>query len=884
MKSKNNRRGLAIGAIFALMASVFAVAPAASAADGDHITIRPMSNTAATNFSGLLTEDFAIYSQLLPGSTHANSNFANGGTVLYEITRVSGALDVLALSSTQSATVGGTSNYGLTATATTRGSTSANVLVLANGETGATYSEFVSVWATSTSATLSARIASGVAPLFLKAASASGITSSSPNAVIDVKIFIDELGGANGQYDEGEWYTTQRVTLYASSRLSPTLSVGSPAKGETVVTASATLNTLNWSNLDGKPFLALSTSDTTAVFTKASAGVGTSVTSSAQTGAVITARAGVISESFTTNALTESTRVGIQLRYDSAGTATNITSGVLLGATGFTSALVAAPGVDNISVSSVANANITGGGVSYTVRPNQTYTVKVFASTNSVSVSKAVTVTLDGTALATSSKLLSINGGSFLTAYPANGLTVTTGADGFGSFTFATSGFVDGDHVTVSAAVGNTSATDVRFEADAPVYTVVIDDTLVATAPGTAVNITATVEDQWDELSAMTNQSLKVTRAIVSGAFNFAPTISYHAVTAGSATVAFTPQGATATGSVTLTVDVVKSENGAYIDNGTHDTITVTVTGNANDFSTGLAPTHAATVSYFPSTVSWTTITGKVDVTGSAVTITGDNVVFRKSAAVPATAAGTITVATDGTAQYSFQVAPRTTGDKTLTLTNGSATTTSKLIVSDAYSDYGYAITWDTTTIVAGKTRIVTGTLTDENGNPVDTTNRGSATGDSGTASIVVTYTGTAGIVVGTMPTETDADGKFRLSVLTSAADKGTITFTAVYMPQGSATVASKKLASVQAVTVGEASASADQKVNAGSFKGYVAVYAKGYEGQRLSAKVGNDWVVVPALASNFVRVVEFTGAGYTIAVRIYIDRVLVDTITVTTK
>ncbi|MGA0401536.1 MAG: hypothetical protein ACO3PX_16335, partial [bacterium] len=80
------------------------------------------------------------------------------------------------------------------------------------------------------------------------------------------------------------------------------------------------------------------------------------------------------------------------------------------------------------------------------------------------------------------------------------------------------------------------------------------------------------------------------------------------------------------------------------------------------------------------------------------------------------------------------------------------------------------------------------------------------------------------------------------------------------------------------------AAPAADTKVNAGSFKGYVAIYAKGHEGKRLSAKVGNDWVVVPALASNFVRVVEYTGAGYTIAVRIYIDRVLVDTITVTTK
>jgi len=86
------------------------------------------------------------------------------------------------------------------------------------------------------------------------------------------------------------------------------------------------------------------------------------------------------------------------------------------------------------------------------------------------------------------------------------------------------------------------------------------------------------------------------------------------------------------------------------------------------------------------------------------------------------------------------------------------------------------------------------------------------------------------------------------------------------------------------ASSVSAPAASADQKVNAGSFKGYVALYAKGYAGQRMSAKVGKDWVVVPVLASNFERVVEYTGAGYTVAVRIYIDRVLVDTITVTTK
>ena len=77
------------------------------------------------------------------------------------------------------------------------------------------------------------------------------------------------------------------------------------------------------------------------------------------------------------------------------------------------------------------------------------------------------------------------------------------------------------------------------------------------------------------------------------------------------------------------------------------------------------------------------------------------------------------------------------------------------------------------------------------------------------------------------------------------------------------------------------------QKVNAGSFKGYVAIYAKGYEGQRLSAKVGKDWVVVPSIPrakNNLYRYVEYVGAGVDCAVRIYVDRVLIDTINLTTR
>jgi uncharacterized repeat protein (TIGR02543 family) len=97
-------------------------------------------------------------------------------------------------------------------------------------------------------------------------------------------------------------------------------------------------------------------------------------------------------------------------------------------------------------------------------------------------------------------------------------------------------------------------------------------------------------------------------------------------------------------------------------------------------------------------------------------------------------------------------------------------------------------------------------------------------------------------------------------------------------------------------VIEGDASASATtdasastiiKKVNAGSFKGYVALYTLGYEGQRLSAKVGKDWVIVPSIpaaTNNLYRQVEFTGAGVDCTVRIYIDRVLVRTVYLTSK
>jgi hypothetical protein len=126
-------------------------------------------------------------------------------------------------------------------------------------------------------------------------------------------------------------------------------------------------------------------------------------------------------------------------------------------------------------------------------------------------------------------------------------------------------------------------------------------------------------------------------------------------------------------------------------------------------------------------------------------------------------------------------------------------------------------------------------------------------------------------------------------SVLLGSNDTGTVSVTVSYDQNADDDyVDDKDLTTVgtTAITATGEVASAS-KVNAGSFKGYVAIYAKGHEGSKLSAKVGNDWVIIdaiPAATNDLYRVVEFVGAGVEISVRIYIDRVLIETIPLLTK
>ena len=266
------------------------------------------------------------------------------------------------------------------------------------------------------------------------------------------------------------------------------------------------------------------------------------------------------------------------------------------------------------------------------------------------------------------------------------------------------------------------------------------------------------------------------------------------------------------------------------------------------------------------------------NVVAGAITVSGAGLAFSSGDSVYTVGSITVNTASDGT--WSLKVYGAVSGDYVITVSSGSYSEELDFTVNGAAANSETTIDLSVTGNEPGKTMTLSGAVTDDFGNAVAV-----AEGD-----FSLDWDG-PGYVVGTLPTETEADGTFSFKVLLGTNDsiEGTLTVTTagadgLFSTDDGAAAANDDDNVSATLDIAPVVPAADTKVNAGSFKGYVAVYAKGYEGKRLSAKIGNDWVVVESLASNFERVVDFTGAGYTINVRIYIDRVLVDTITVTTK
>jgi hypothetical protein len=843
MQRNSNRKGLALGAAFSLLVSLFATVPAANAAtDGANIGAYPV---AGTTFAGTVVEDFPVFVQLKPGQTNAAFNSTN---LVFKVEKTAGTkMDVRVSAS-------GTAVDAASWTSVSPAVAATEPLIQA-GSASATVSGVVN--------------ASGVAHLNFKASSASDVASWSA-VTLKVTAWIDNQGGVkNDAIDSDEWFTTFSVTLTTPGAIASTLTATEPSEGGRYYTVSGTVTGLNLDNLSGTFFIGASSSaalyDTNADGTSDSA----TVYSGALTGAAVALRAGVVSSSFDVYTVPAKASFSAALRYiATGGNASTIYDGYLVGSVAKAGA--AAKTITALVTTVAESDHATSSNQAVPVRPNQTYTVKVHAATNSTSVSGVVvTVALSGATLNATSKLISVNGGAATSSYPTK-LSVTTGADGYASFTVATTGFAANDTLVVNASSGLTAASALTMTATTPAYSIVNDYSIYAITPGAVAKIGYAVEDQWGVALKATDYRIQVTRG--GAGFAYATTISEVAVVAGAATFEFTPAPATKTGSAVVSAVLQKFDASlnSWISGGSADAnVTVTVTDVTSVFSVAPAVSVAASVSYFPSTVSWKTVTGTVKNVGSDIEVSGDGLVFR-AAAGKATASGKLSVRSDANGAYTFDVASLKVGKHTISQKVGATTSTTLLVVDPVTADSGKSISFDKSALVSGETAKITGTLVDANGNGVNT---------SGSADVVVSWAG-LGLPFGTGTLETDADGKFSINVLVLATEVGTGTITATYRPAGDA-ASTKNVTVAKALTIGEAAAEVNAVI--GSFNGRWAVRVENAKGSAVTIKVGGNWYKVTATSDSFV-FSRKSRVGATPLVKVWVDGALQNEQTVTVK
>jgi hypothetical protein len=861
MQKIKDKSGLALGAIVSLIASLFVgvvgVSPAAATNETSAV-ITPLGAGPLTENTILITEPFETLMRYGTGvaagsGTYPLSNFS----LHYSISSESETLNIM---SAAAANFSGADNIG--GTSISAGTTPATGYVTVDSTSP--YVAFQFPAATSMSAAIS----------------------------VTVTPFLDNDGvaGWSDGDSKGDPYTMNFVPW---SGLGGAVSITQPTVGAKQVTVSATFTegTMRWSQLAGGFSVhILSTFDNPTNSGTISTAVPFDASSIYRAATTIDDTAVNFSFSAVAN-VGESgglnndgvdgvESVSARLVYYAVSpdnNAVDITSSRVIAVS---TVSVGAQSAAGLTLSPATSANIikTGDNAA-SARYNSAFSLTAFpysaSITTSIAVASSFTVSSVGSGLD-----FDVDSGVIL-----NGVTYTSSAQ------FAAAGF--------TLAAGTTTVTVETYGQDATgtdnmvfnlrqglqdvsltvtlvevAYTAVYTPTSVAGLSGASKTFVVDVEDQFGEKSVRTDMRILGSVALASSTSTATAT-----VTAGTATLTIAPTPASRTGSATLTLQpqYFNQATQGWDNLGTADTVTWNVYAAADgaDGFTSRTATASMSISYGVAAYSWSGVVSVAIVNSySPITVTATGLVIENNDETTTTASDTLTVTANGVAG-NFRFAGHIAGTYTVTFTNGTETTTSLVTIHAAGHDKGASISFDKSSIASGETSTLTGKLVDEHGNPV-------ATG--GTASVAVTYTG-KGLPYGNSATmQTDADGEFTFQVLVLSTEKGDAAISTTYKPTGEAS-STRNITAVHALSVGAAAAStADQKVNAGSFKGYVAVYAKGYEGQRLSAKVGNDWVVVASLASNFERVVEFTGAGYTIAVRIYIDRVLVDTITVTTK
>jgi len=845
MQKNKNRQGLALGAVFAMVASLVVMTSPAQASESSVVAFPTTGLETQTTILGDQNFDLTLrYGTGVAASlrTFTASPAAGYGIV---ITKPAG----VTISVTVSGAIGGTTN----------------VKSGAGGDAG-----------TVAGTTFGRGVIASGSPMVV--IGLQDRTSVSPAVAITVTPYLDLNN--DGIKDSGEPNGTAIVLNFVPwSALGATLTLPQPVSGQTSLEAkfAVTANpVINWAQLDDN--FEISISYTAAVTTNPG---GT--TSGTITGATLASGTYATGSNLATGNYSASWLVATPAITTSPASAVPSLSaavtynGQFLIKTAVTTAT--ALGVAAVTISAVTGPNAKQTAASAAqARLNSAFVISAYpysaSATTSVAIASEVTVSAVANLEFDADSGVILNGTTYTSSATFLGAGFTLAA---GTTTFAVSTFgqdFGGSEQMTLKITSQLKPDDLVIDLDGAVQTVAYAPETIAGTAGTAKSFAVTAKDQWAQSSVRSDQ--RIAASVVLGG-SVSETVSA-AVVNGAATVVVTPNPATRTGSavVTFTLQSFDQASQAWKDTGTADTAVwniFTYTAGT-DSITSRTVSKSASISYGVA-LSWSeTIAVVIANSFSDVVASAPGLMIQNADSVTVTASDVLTIAANGkTANFKFT--SRLAGTYTVTFTNGTATTTSTIIVDVAGHDSGATLTFDKASIAAGTTTTVTGTLKDVNGNPVMT---------SGSSDVSVAWTG-KGLPFGNATNmETDAAGQLTFYVLVLSGEVGDAAISATYKPAGLA-VSTKNVSVVHAVAVGKAAASADQKVNVGTFKGYVALYAKGYEGQKMSAIVAGKWIVVASLASDFERVVRFTGAGYTITTKIYIDGVQIgDEFTTVTK
>jgi len=691
---------------------------------------------------------------------------------------------------------------------------------------------------TSTSAVVAGNASTTVAGSLELAISNSSSVSATTSVVVTAFVDADN----DSAVDDGEWQASRTVTFYPYSGITATAVMGALVEDTTTAQdykATVTFTNVNVDEMDDSVAVAFKVNNATSASANIDKATGVATIS------------GTVTAAATFSALV--TYNGVEIVESATVSSTDAT-------------------VDGVSVSAVTGANIKQSGAGTAIaRANSTFTLQMLTSTSS---SDLVGVATNGTYAVTTDETLK-SGVTLTVGGTAHSTTstlptssaFTTGADGKATLTLTTVGFSTSSLITVSITVQRITST-LEISQAAATYTVTNTDGDYAYAvPGGSVTLNYKVADQWGEAPSGVTQRVK----LVSSGTDFVVADTYANVSGGVGSAVVTGNPATISGNLSVQGHLESQDTNGYwaVDSAATTDSAVTVKFNSAALAFGTKPaSDSASVSGATATIS-----GSVNHPGGSVAISGAGLTFTNAEGTTASDAMTIRTAANGL--FTVSAHSKVAGEYPVTVTAG---TYSEAIVITIDDIDAAAATVMSITQVGGGSYVTPGstlrvkvTMTDANGNPAK---------NSG-ASLSMTVTGPG--FVGTLPTKTDKNGEATLNVLVGANDTGTITVEGSF-------AGTKTVTSSAEFTVGTAPvADADKKITVGTFKGYIAIYTKGYDGSKLSAKVAGKWLVVPSLdeswkGNDYSRTVRFTGAGYEINVHLYIDGEFVRTDVVTTK